>query len=149
MSACYMAVEIINSGKNIQFDCVDTWLGSEEHTNPGSSYFNSKLLDDDSWLYNIFLENVRPVINNINIVRSISWEIPVNYEDNSLDFVFIDASHDYESVTKDITNWFPKLKHGGLIGGHDYQHPPVNNAVNDFFGSNNINIDGGSWLIYK
>ena len=30
-SAVYMAVEIINSGKNIKFDCIDHWEGSEEH----------------------------------------------------------------------------------------------------------------------
>ena len=30
-SSSYMAVEIVNSGKSITFDCVDTWKGSEEH----------------------------------------------------------------------------------------------------------------------
>mgnify|MGYP003349871615 CR=1 FL=1 len=30
-SSAFMAVEIINSGKNIKFDCVDTWEGSPEH----------------------------------------------------------------------------------------------------------------------
>ena len=30
-SAAFMGVEILNQGKCIQFDCVDTWLGSEEH----------------------------------------------------------------------------------------------------------------------
>ena len=30
-SAVFMAVEIINSGKRIKFDCVDHWKGSKEH----------------------------------------------------------------------------------------------------------------------
>ena len=38
-----------------------------------------------------------------------------------LDFVFIDAQHDYDSVKKDIEIWTPKLKPGGLLSGHDYQ----------------------------
>jgi hypothetical protein len=38
-SASYMAVEILNSKKRIKFDCVDTWLGSVEHTDPYSPFF--------------------------------------------------------------------------------------------------------------
>ena len=149
MSACYMAVEIINSGKNIKFDCVDTWGGSEEHLTPESHYYNSDLVNDKNWLYSIFLENISPVINNINIVKGISWEMANLYENNTLDFIFIDAAHDYESVTKDITNWKPKLKENGLLGGHDYHHPPVKKAVDDIFGEENVTINGGSWLILK
>jgi hypothetical protein len=147
MSSCYMSVEIINSGKNIKFDCVDTWKGSEEHLNPQSSYFNGNLLSDDDWLYNLFLKNVNPVINTINLVRGISWEMSKLYDDKSLDFIFIDAAHDYDSVTKDILSWVPKLKEGGLIGGHDYSHPPVKKAVDEFFNESNVTINGGSWLI--
>ena len=37
-----------------------------------------------------------------------------------LDFVFIDASHDYESVRFDIQTWYSRVKAGGLVCGHDY-----------------------------
>ena len=42
------------------------------------------------------------------------------FEDNSLDFVYIDADHKYEAVKADIATWFPKLKSGGIMCGHDY-----------------------------
>ena len=48
-SAVYMAVEIINSGKLIKFDCIDHWLGSEEHKD------NDKVDVDN--LYEDFLKN--------------------------------------------------------------------------------------------
>lgn len=42
------------------------------------------------------------------------------FQDNSLDFVYIDANHTYEGVKEDVENWYPKVKSGGLVMGHDY-----------------------------
>ena len=56
--------------------------------------------------------------------------------DESLDFVFIDAQHDYHSVINDIGLWAPKVKPGGLISGHDYNHnkfPGVVEAVHECY----------------
>lgn len=55
----------------------------------------------------------------------------------SLDFVFIDASHDYESVKADIAAWTPKVKPGGMVLGHDWnpeRFPGVIQAVTERFG---------------
>lgn len=43
--------------------------------------------------------------------------------DGTLDFVFIDANHAYENVAADIRAWLPKVRRGGVIGGHDYANP--------------------------
>lgn len=40
--------------------------------------------------------------------------------DGSLDFVYIDADHDYTNCKADIYAWFPKVRHGGIVAGHDY-----------------------------
>ena len=50
-----------------------------------------------------------------------------------LDFVFIDASHKYEMVKADIEAWYPKVKSGGILGGHDYctAEPGVMKAVDE------------------
>lgn len=37
-----------------------------------------------------------------------------------LDFVYVDARHDYCGVSEDIRNYWPKLRPGGIMAGHDY-----------------------------
>lgn len=146
-SSSYMAVEIINSKKKIRFDCVDTWDGSAEHIDPNSYAFNPKILEDPNWLYEEFLKNVSPVQEIINPVRKKSNLASFDYDDRSLDFVFIDAGHSYENVKEDITSWFPKIKIGGFIAGHDYnpKWPSVVRAVDEFlslpiFSPNQVNL---------
>ena len=54
----------------------------------------------------------------------------------SLDFVFVDADHKYESVKNDILRWLPKLREGGVMLGHDYNppvYPGVVKAVHEIF----------------
>lgn len=53
--------------------------------------------------------------------------------DRSVDVVFIDAAHDFESVKADIKAWLPKIKMGGMICGHDLSDKGVNNAVREMF----------------
>ncbi len=43
--------------------------------------------------------------------------------DETLDFVFIDAEHTYDAVLEDLNAWYPKVRSGGLIGGHDIDNP--------------------------
>jgi predicted O-methyltransferase YrrM len=74
----------------------------------------------ENTLYDKFLDNIEPVKNVINPIRMHSLNAVDLYDDNSLDFVFIDAAHDYENVIKDIRAWYPKVKTGGLFAGHDY-----------------------------
>ena len=52
--------------------------------------------------------------------RFTSEEVAQRLDDESLDFVFIDALHDYSHVQQDLSLWYPKLKSGGLFAGHDY-----------------------------
>jgi len=142
MSSCFMAVEIINSGKDIKFDCVDTWEYVETQSEIGKHQFEN--------LFDTFKKNIEPVKDKIGIVKSLSWDAAKNYEDNSLDFVFIDAAHDYESVTKDLEAWFPKIKKEGIIAGHDYHDNGrcrVFSAVNNYFSNNKIIEMSGCWLV--
>jgi len=122
-SATYMAVEIINSGKNIKLDCIDTWEGSVEHVDMEEIVNKS--------LYNIFLKNIEPVKNIINPIKKPSIDAAKAYPDNSLDFIFIDASHEYNDVKKDINAWISKLKNGAVLAGHDWHIAGVREAVNE------------------
>lgn len=55
--------------------------------------------------------------------------------DDSLDFIFIDADHQYASVKADIIAWWSKVKDGGFLTGHDYGTPGVKKAVDEFLGN--------------
>jgi len=151
-SSSAMVVEIINSGKNIQFDCVDTWLGAPEHRE-GSTIAGGVFVDADvvkGQLFEVFSANMKPVEGHYKAVRMESVAAAAMYADNSLDFVFIDADHTYESITSDIQSWLPKVKIGGIISGHDYNHPPVKQAVHELlnvFGVNNT--EGAPWWSVK
>lgn len=136
-SSTYMGVEIINSGKRIKFDCVDTWDGSSEHLDPQNVSYEP-LLKIPNGLYNEFLKNIEPVKSVINPIRMKSIEASKLYEDNSLDFVFIDGAHDYFNVKQDIEHWLPKVKSGGYIAGDDYVWPPINMAVKEIFNEKQI-----------
>lgn len=59
---------------------------------------------------------------NYQIVRARSMEAVKWFADGSLDFVFIDAAHDYESVKEDIREWHKKVKKDGIVAGHDYMN---------------------------
>jgi predicted O-methyltransferase YrrM len=147
-SAAYMAVEIINSNKNITFDCIDTWNGSEEHLDSSSPFYEPLLLTQDG-LYNHFLSNIDPVKHVINPIRKQSVEAADMYEDQSLNCVFIDAAHDYDNVCKDIRAWLPKVKPGGILAGHDICYDPIIRAVKDTLGSEIITMREQDVWIFK
>jgi hypothetical protein len=52
---------------------------------------------------------------------------------NNLDFLYIDGNHFYEFVKKDLENYVPKVKQGGVIGGHDFDQIDVRKAVYEYF----------------
>ena len=66
-----------------------------------------------------------------------------------VDFIYIDANHEYEYVLSDINNSKELIKDGGYIGGHDYtnQTPGVINAVRNSFQGNFLTFSDSSWLI--
>jgi predicted O-methyltransferase YrrM len=139
-STAFMAVEIINSGKDIQFDAVDTFIGSEEQQDDNDVV--------NKTLFQTFQSNMSPVRGYYNPVVAESTAAAKLYNDNSIDFVFIDASHDYDSVVADIKAWLPKVKPGGMISGHDYPHDPVRRAVADQL-TTPIGAQGACWFTIK
>lgn len=74
-----------------------------------------------------FKDNERAIL-----IKGSSFTAHELFEDGSLDFVFIDADHQYESVKKDIMNWYFKIKPGGYICGHDIGQNRVRKAVEEF-----------------
>jgi hypothetical protein len=114
-SVAYLGVEIVNSGKDIKVDAVDTWMGSPE----SPDHLQDAYVKTNT-LYSLFLTNIAPLAHVIKPIRMTSVDAAKLYEDNSLDVVFIDAGHTYEAVKSDVAAWLPKVKVGGILAGHDY-----------------------------
>jgi len=141
-SACFLGVEIHNSGKNILLDCVDTWNGSEEH-------IGYDILKNDG-LYNEFINNIKQISHIITPIRKESLDAVNMYEDESLDVVFLDASHKYEDVKADLNAWYKKVKKGGIFSGHDYPTwKDVVKAVDEFFPEKNFYSSEFCWIHKK
>lgn len=146
-SSSIMAVNIINSKKDIKFYCVDTWMGSEEHQE-GGAYEDKDVVSNT--LFETFLKNISPVSDYITPIKKPSLEAVNEFQDKSLSFVFIDASHKYEDVKSDMNAWHPKIKSGGILSGHDWTWGSVKRAVEEFAFENKLNIyvDADIWEIY-
>lgn len=98
-----------------------------------------------------FYEHTRgrlaPYGGRSEIWRTTSTEAAARIPDASLDFVYIDARHDYESMLEDLAAWFPKVRPGGIFGGHDYVTGhfrqgdfAVKRAVDEFFAARGIPV---------
>jgi hypothetical protein len=88
-----------------------------------------------------------PNYPNIVKVKLPSVQAAGQYEDHSLDFVYVDADHAYASVVEDITAWKNKVKQGGFIAGHDSYMPEVLQAVRDCLGEPDHFFTDTSWLV--
>jgi len=70
---------------------------------------------------------------NVEIKRKTSIEASKDFKDESVDFVYLDGDHSREGVLLDLRSWFPKVKKGGYIAGHDVENDNVKSSVYEFF----------------
>lgn len=90
--------------------------------------------------------------------RNVEWvkrssNNAVDYVPSDLDFVYIDGDHRYDAVHDDCENWYPKVRIGGIMGGHDYisSRPEVKQAVLDFCRTYKLKLETkpNDWWIIK
>lgn len=131
-------VELINNNIDYDYYAIDHFLGSNEHEK-GIDYYGE------------CLRNLSPILDKIKIIKNDSVSESINYNDEYFDVVYIDASHEYEYVKKDIISWYPKVKNGGIICGDDYHPgwPGVVEAVIEVFGDSVKILGNTQWLIKK
>lgn len=143
-SAAYCVVELINREKLGPFYCVDSWQGE------AAIDYDPATVQD---LENIFRQNLQPVMESIAMINSMSWSAAEQFQDETVDFCYVDAGHSYEAVTQDLNAWWPKMRPGSMFGGDDYTkgYPGVQQAVWDFFGPMDIKVRraGRCWLVSK
>lgn len=119
---------------------IDHWLGS-----PNENYTAFDMTN----LYRQFLSNVihANLTHKIIPLRMSSLETAKSLENIKPDLIYLDATHDFDNVYKDLTAWFPFVKGHGIFCGDDYfwgEGFPVKQAVDLFAQENDlivINID--------
>lgn len=58
--------------------------------------------------------------SKIKVMRMLTREAANEVADESLDYVYVDARHDYCGCREDMDRWWPKVRPGGMLAGHDY-----------------------------
>jgi hypothetical protein len=98
------------------YHLVDLWA-QQEHYDDGANVHDAAQADT----MQAARQNLKEWKNTTHFMQMPSLEAAKGFEDNSLDFVYLDARHDYPSVKADIAAWWPKLKSGGILSGHDLE----------------------------
>ena len=82
-----------------------------------------------------------------SIWRMSSTEAAERIDDQSLDFVYLNATHDYASVKLELERWFDKVRVGGFLAGNSYVDGDlfegdfgVRSAVNEFFAAQDLRV---------
>ena len=76
--------------------------------------------EEQEKIYQEVVGRFSPYYMRSQIIREFSHEAVDRFSEESLDFIFIDGNHKFESVLQDVKIWWPKLKSGGVLAGHDY-----------------------------
>lgn len=116
----------IKSGKFTELHCIDTWA--------------DEMAEREQFFDNRFNDEPRVIKHKLGSQKLVNI-LP------DVDFVYIDACHDYESVLMDIMNYKPKAK--SFIGGHDYswRFQGVIQAVYEYFDRPTWVFRDSSWLV--
>ena len=104
------ALKLNRSNPECVLYCVDPW-----EVYPGMD--SNQVVRDESYL--IARKFLDP-IPNVHIMRMSSMEALSDFEDRSLDFVYIDGDHEFPLIAEDFFYWCKKVKKGGIVSGHDY-----------------------------
>jgi hypothetical protein len=129
-------------------------LGAEIGVRFGQTLFHVLDQNPELHMYAIdkdisqFVDNAKKYGERILIHETDSREDPTYLDDKSLDFFFIDASHTYKNVKKDLLSWIPKLKDDAWMIGHDINYPSVEAAVKEICGAYEVGPDN-VWFYKK
>ena len=121
-SLCSVADLIV--AKDLDVTAVDTFEGTE---NEGEAHKEAKVasiydqFNDNLWSFGIW--------ENVDIIKAKTQDVCQTAENNSFDLVFVDADHSTEAVRADIIAYWPLLKAGGVMAGHDWAWPSVKAAL--------------------
>jgi hypothetical protein len=148
-----LSAKILSKFNNIKkYIQVDRWCiySAEEQAvenNSPMSYRNQKYFDS---MKEENLKNIKRYKKRAKIIEMDSVDAAEYIKDEALHLCFIDAAHSYVGVMRDIKAWYPKVKKGGWICGHDIDRVTVKQAVTEFFKDDKIIYDEErTWFVQK
>ena len=110
--------------------------------------------EEQESIYQHMLKNVkmRNCDDRFEHIRTPGLDAVDQFEDDSIDFVFVDGEHTAEVVKAELTAYWPKLKSGGIMSGHDFDK--IGHAVRAWREANDIespleHIAHTSWYFIK
>lgn len=130
--------------------CVDHWKGSRDRLAPR---YEAALAVED--VEQTFRANMCSLGITVEVIAEPSAIAATYFERQSVDRVFLDASHDGPSVTEDLLLWSERLRPRGILAGHDYspRHPGLCAAVDTFAAGRDLIVRRGPrdiwWLERK
>lgn len=150
-------VELLKSleytGEGVELGVAHGWYSEQilQHTNlarlysidPWSKPAGSDVLHlADVSLYLDTLRLLRPFAARSTVLRLYSHEAKVLFARESLDFIYIDSQHWRPEITRDIANYWPLVRPGGMLAGHDYGtcFPDVTDVVDEFAGREGLEL---------
>jgi hypothetical protein len=145
-STIYLATQIRSSGKSIKLFAIDNFTA--DGSGPALGATVARIGGN---FFDLFCCNLRAfgVIDLVHPLIGDSTTLAERFNATSVDFVYIDACHDYPKVRMDILAWLPRVRPGGTIAGHDYDesHGGVTKAVDEIFGTSIVRHIGNSWWV--
>ena len=117
------AETLCKNNPNLTLYCIDAW----QYYHGYYDYLGEKL----EKFYKKAQSRLAPY--NCILIKKFSMDAVKDFEDNSLDFVYIDGAHDFKNVADDVCEWTKKVRIGGIVYGHDFKRSKSNylNAVKD------------------
>lgn len=108
---------ILSTWKGKKLYLVDPWASQDDAVYVEAT---NRVAPWDEWYASC--ERLAKSDSRVELMRGISEEAATKFAPGSIDWVYIDANHDYAHVMQDLDLWVPKVKSGGLVGGHDFYH---------------------------
>ena len=110
----FYAEILCKANPNLHLYCVDPWIAYDR----GLGYRMGATQEQFNTFYKQATKRLKPY--KVALIKEMSMDAVTKFEEGSLDFVYIDANHRLEYVTRDIVEWAKKVRSGGIVAGHDY-----------------------------
>ena len=100
-----------------EYHLVDIWAKQENYVDIAN--VDQRQQDE---IYERAMQNTDLWREKIHVCRNYTTHCAILYDDEYFDFIYVDARHDYKGVYLDISDWWKKLKVGGIMAGKLHQH---------------------------